>query len=70
MPTKNTRGNIVNDIATFFSFAAIQHFIMPQVYSRCNIKEHLAMNDKIMPTEHNRGNIINYITIILSFVAI
>jgi hypothetical protein len=67
---KNTHGNIVNDIATFLPFVAIQHFIMPRVCSCCNIKQHLAMNDKIMPTEHNRGNTNNYITTILSFVAI
>jgi hypothetical protein len=69
-PTKNTRGNIVNDIAPFLSFVTIQHFIMPRVCSCCNIKEHLATNDKIMPMEHNHGDTINYITTILSFMAI
>jgi hypothetical protein len=67
---KNTRGNIVNNVATFLSFVVIQHFIMPRVCSHCNIKEHLATNDKIMATEHNHGDTINYITTILSFVAI
>jgi hypothetical protein len=58
-PMKNTRGNIVNDIATLLSFVAIQHFMMLQVCSHCNIKEHLAVNNKIMPTEYNRDNTTN-----------
>jgi hypothetical protein len=69
MPTKNTRGNIVNDIKKL-SFVAIQYFITPRVCSRCNIEEHLATNDKIMLTEHTHGDTINYITTILSFMAI